>query len=65
MKKQIRLLPDQHELVVECLKFVQARLNKGFASSDAHLMAGRFVLRRIDEVLEVMGAVTPNGKTGI
>jgi len=51
MKIQIWLRPDQHELVVDCLQHVRGKLNEGTVLSDAHKMAGRFVFRRIDELL--------------
>ena len=57
MKKQIWLRPDQVELVVSCLKFMQKELNDGHVSSAAHkqpdLFAGRFMYARINDVLEL------------
>lgn len=60
MKKQIWLRPDQCELLVDCLKFTQSRLNEGTALSEAHKMAGRFVYRRITELLSQVEPVPHN-----
>ena len=55
MKKQFWLRPEQAEIVVECLLFVHEKLDEGTVLSDAHRMAGRYMYRRIEEILEIFG----------
>lgn len=50
-KKQIWLRPDQVELTVNCLKFVQSKLDEDFASGAFSKVAGPFTYRRITEIL--------------
>ena len=45
---------DQIELVMDVLKYTKEMLDTGTVLSEAHKMAGRFVYRRINEVLESM-----------
>lgn len=56
MKTQLWLRPDQVELLRDSLVFTKEKLNEGTVLSDAHKMAGRFVYRRIDELLALLPA---------
>lgn len=59
MKTQLWLRPDQVELLRDSLVFTRDRLNEGTVLSEAHRMAGRFVYRRLDELL----ALIPGGQS--
>lgn len=56
MKTQLWLRPDQVELLRDSLVFTKEKLNEGTVLSDAHKMAGRFVYRRLDELLALLPA---------
>ena len=53
MKKQFWMRPDQVELTIECLKFSKMKIADRSIQGDAHEMAGRFVFKRINELLEI------------
>lgn len=61
MNTQLWLRPDQVELLRDSLVFTKEKLNEGTVLSDAHKMAGRFVYRRIDELL----ALLPTQQKGV
>lgn len=60
MKRQIWLEPAQIELIVDCLNLIKKELNESTLNSSAHKMAGKFVYRRIDEIIEMLSA--PKGE---
>lgn len=64
MKTQLWLRPDQVELLRDSLVFTKEKLNEGTVLSDAHKMAGRFVYRRIDELLALLPAQQKGASNG-
>ena len=64
MKTQLWLRPDQVELLRDSLVFTKEKLNEGTVLSDAHKMAGRFVYRRIDELLALLPAEQKGASNG-
>lgn len=64
MKTQLWLRPDQVELLRDSLVFTKEKLNEGTMLSDAHKMAGRFVYRRIDELLALLPAEQKGASNG-
>jgi hypothetical protein len=55
VKKQIWLSSEQVELVVDCLVLVKGELNRS-TISDAHAMAAKYTVGRIDDVLALLAS---------
>ena len=51
MKKQVWFRVDQVELVIGCLELAKKRMKDGSVLNDAHGVACRYTVNRIDEVL--------------
>jgi hypothetical protein len=56
MKKQIWLEPHQLDLVIDCLQFCRNKLCEERSLSDLHKMAGKYMIKRIDEVAALFEA---------
>jgi len=55
----IEFRKDQCELIVDVCEYAKRMLNEGLASEAHNKMAGRFVFRRLDEVIAEIQANVP------
>lgn len=61
-KIQVWLRPDQAELAVRSLRFVNMRLNKDLAGGAHEHVAGPFAFKRIEEIIGLFEAAGGGSK---